>query len=125
MIKDTISIKAVVPTRYQIVERELTYDEIIGYDYTEDTYDSVIEQLVERCKDYKSLVESLQRINKEQEKEIQELKEEHKQECTELLSEMHKLKTIDYRNKYNRMRETVMSIINLVDTLKEEVKVND
>jgi len=125
MIKDTISIKAVVPTRYQTVERELTYDEIIGYDYIEETYDSVIEQLVERCKDYKSLVESLQRINKEQEKEIQELKEEHKQECTELLSEMHKLETIDYRNKYNRMRETVMSIINLVDTLKEEVQFND
>lgn len=125
MIKDTISIKAVIPTRYQTVERELTYDEIIGYDYIEETYDSVIEQLVERCKDYKSLVESLQLINKEQEKEIQELKEEHKQECVELLSKMHKLETIDYRDKYNRMRETVMSIINLVDILKEEVQFND
>jgi hypothetical protein len=103
----------------------LTYDEIICYDYIEETYDSVIEQLVERCKDYKSLVESLQLINKEQEKEIQELKEEHKQECVELLSKMHKLETIDYRDKYNRMRETVMSIINLVDILKEEVQFND
>lgn len=118
MIKDTISIKAVVPTKYQTVERELEYDELICYDYTAEVYDSVVEQLVERCKDYKSLVESLQRINKEQEKEIQELKDEHKQECTEPLSEMYKLEKTD-------LRQTIVSIINLVDTLKEEVQFDD
>jgi hypothetical protein len=49
----------------------------------------------------------------------------HDYECLELLSEMNDLKTIDYRNKYNRMREAVIQIINLVDTLKEEVKFDD
>jgi len=38
---------------------------------------------------------------------------------------MNDLKTIDYRNKYSRMREAVIQIINLVDTLKEEVKFDD
>lgn len=87
--------------------------------------DSVIEQLAQRCNDYKSLVEGLKRINEEQKKEIKELKDEHTHECLELLSEMNDLKTIDYRNKYSRMREAVIQIINLVDTLKEEVKFDD
>ncbi len=125
MVKDTIKITEINPVKYETVVKELTYDNILDYGYTDNEYGFLIGQLVGRCKKYKSLVEGLQRINEEQEKEIQELKEEHKQERTELLSEMHKLKTIDYRNKYNRMKQMVVQIINLADTLKEEVNCDD
>ena len=104
----------------------MTYNDILDYGIGDlEVEDSVIEQLAQRCNDYKSLVEGLKRINEEQKKEIKELKDEHTHEFLELLSEMNDLKTIDYRNKYSRMREAVIQIINLVDTLKEEVKFDD